>query len=201
MNTLDVLLFAEAADGRRILDLPVAGGNGAAQCLYHLATQGNALALATRMQQRHAASEMVEHQQGSRREVVRFRSGLGLRDTRRQALEAAHQIVARGTHQAARQRHPGNLRTGLWRTRQGTAQCTQQLGLGLRRRPDAPVDAQAPVIEPDLEAIAEADERIARQPFAALDAFQQKAGLERLEFQIGRDWGVQVCGDVEGWLH
>ena len=66
-----------------------------------------------------------------------------------------------------------------------------------RRGARAAVDGQAALVEPHLEAIAEADERIARQPLAALDALQQEARLERLELEIGRHRRVQVGGNVE----
>jgi hypothetical protein len=70
----------------------------------------------------------------------------------------------------------------------------------LRRRGQTAIDGEPALIQPHFQAIAKADEGVARQPLAALDALEQKARLERLELQIGRDWRVQVCGDVEGWL-
>jgi hypothetical protein len=56
-------------------------------------------------------------------------------------------------------------------------------------------------IQLHFEAIAEADERIACEPLAALDAFQQKARLERGELHERRDRRVEVPGDVEMRLH
>src|SRR5690606_777 len=52
-----------------------------------------------------------------------------------------------------------------------------------------------------LQALAETDEGIARQPLAAFHAFQQKARPERLELEIGRHWRVQIGGNVERSLH
>jgi hypothetical protein len=70
----------------------------------------------------------------------------------------------------------------------------------LRHRPPlAPAEAVA--VELDLEAVAEADEGIARQALAAFDAFQEEAGLERGELHERRDRRVEVARDVKVRLH
>ena len=72
-----------------------------------------------------------------------------------------------------------------------------RLGLVRRARQALGAQRQAGGIEPELEAVAEADERITGEPLAALDAFQQEARLERLQLQVGRHRRVEVGGDVE----
>src|SRR5580658_817421 len=62
-------------------------------------------------------------------------------------------------------------------------------------------DMEARRFEPHVEAIAEADERIARQPLAAFDALQQEARTERRQLQIGRNRCIQIRSNVEWWLH
>jgi hypothetical protein len=51
--------------------------------------------------------------------------------------------------------------------------------------------------QPDLETLAEADERVARQPLSALDAFQQETRIERSQLREGRNRRIQVSSDVE----
>jgi len=58
-------------------------------------------------------------------------------------------------------------------------------------------DEQAVGGEPDFEPVAEADERVARQPLPALDAFQQETRVEGAQFREGRNGRVQVPCDVE----
>ena len=77
------------------------------------------------------------------------------------------------------------------------AQCCEQVGLALRTRQTFAAELEPGGIEPELEAVAEADERVARQTFAALHALEQEARPERLELQVGRHRGVEVGGDVE----
>ena len=56
-------------------------------------------------------------------------------------------------------------------------------------------------IELDLEAVAEADEGVAREPLAALDALEQEARLERRELHERRDRRVEIARDVKLRLH
>ena len=73
----------------------------------------------------------------------------------------------------------------------------QQFLLRSRRGARAAVDGETALVEPHLGAIAEADEGIAREALAALDALQQEARLERLELEIRRHRRVQVGSNVE----
>ena len=58
-------------------------------------------------------------------------------------------------------------------------------------------DAQAIGVETQLEGFAEADEGIAAEPLAALDALQQIARRSGGELQIRRDRRIGVRDDVE----
>ncbi len=73
----------------------------------------------------------------------------------------------------------------------------EQFGLVSRSRQPFAAEAQARRIQPQLEAVAEADEGIAREPLAPLHAFQQEARPERLQLEVGRHRGVEVGRDVE----
>src|SRR5688572_29787518 len=81
--------------------------------------------------------------------------------------------------------------------RERIAQRVQQCLLRIRRRTRVPVHCETTLVETHFGAIAEADERIARETLAALDALQQEARLERLELEIRRHRRVQVGGNVE----
>src|SRR5262249_3517280 len=61
-------------------------------------------------------------------------------------------------------------------------------------------DHEPACVEAHLEAVAEADERVASEPLATLDTLQQKAGRERAELHECRHRGIEVTGYVEGWL-
>ena len=83
------------------------------------------------MQQRDAARQVIEHQQRTRRHVMQCRHAIGGRDPLGQMLEEAHDIVGREAHQAAGQRHAGDLRFGARRGSQRGAQLVQQFrGVG-----------------------------------------------------------------------
>jgi hypothetical protein len=62
-------------------------------------------------------------------------------------------------------------------------------------------DVHALGVDLYFETIAEADERIARQPLAAFDAFQQESGTKGRELQIRRDGRVQIGCDVKRRFH
>jgi len=59
------------------------------------------------------------------------------------------------------------------------------------------VDLQAIGIELERERFTEADERVAREPLAALDALEQEARLERTELHVRRYGGIEIGCDVE----
>ena len=59
------------------------------------------------------------------------------------------------------------------------------------------VDLQAIGIELERERFTEADERVAREALAALDALEQEARLERPELHVGRYRGIEIGRDVE----
>jgi len=76
----------------------------AAQRLDDACTQALAVVLGACVQQRNAAREVVEDQQGFRRHVHRLGEAFELAAVRRQPLEEAHDVVARGADEAAVER-------------------------------------------------------------------------------------------------
>jgi hypothetical protein len=78
---------------------------------------------------------------------------------------------------------------------------TEVFILALRKRMPAAIYMECVPVQPYFKAIAEAQERIARQPLATLDTFQQEPGFELLQFQVCRNRGVEVGGYVERRLH
>ena len=117
------------------------------------------------------------------------------------ALEIPHGIVCGVADQTAEQRHTRDLRLGLRRAHQRRAQRVEQLRLGPRPGRVQSADVQTGCLQPHLETVAEADERIAREPLPTLDAFQQKTRAKRRELQIRRHRRIEIGGNVKGWLH
>jgi hypothetical protein len=172
-------------------------GHRSAQRPNDLAAQALTLRLAAVVEQRNAARQMVEHQQRTWRYVVRVRRLSVGEAAARQALEVAHGVVGGVADQAAEQRHAGYRRQRPRRLRQGGAQGIQELNMGCGPRRIDAVDIQAGGVQPHLETIPESDERIACEPLAAFDAFQQEPRAKRRELQIRRDRRVEVGCDVE----
>ena len=181
------------AEARR----PGRSRQAAAQRADDLAAQGLAFGLGTGVQQRGAARQVVEHQQRARRDVVGLGAVVVHPRVRRQPLEITHQVVARDTDETAVQREAGVGNLGPGRSGERATQGGEQFGLVSRSRQPFAAEAQACCVEPQLEAVAEADEGIAREPLAPLHAFQQEARPERLELEVGRHRGVEVGRDVE----
>src|SRR5262249_30643560 len=76
----------------------------------------------------------------------------------------------------------------------------EELGAVGRQRTALGTDAQPGVVEPHLEPIAEADEGVASEALAALDALEQEARRERAELHERRDRRVEGTGDVGSGL-
>src|SRR5690606_4526247 len=81
--------------------------------------------------------------------------------------------------------------------RERATECIEQPLLGRGRGLGAPVHGQAALVQPQLRAIAESNKRIARKPFAAFHAFQQKTRSERLELEVRRHRRIQVSSNVK----
>ena len=160
-----------------------------------------AFALRAVMQERHAARQVIEDQQRLRRDVAGLGHAVAIARTTRQRLEVSHEIVGRVADEAARQRQAVIVRPRAWRARKCRAQAGEQLIAPRGPRREAAVDRKSPAVEPDFEAVAEADERIAREPHAALDALQQEARTEWPQLQVSRNRRVEVCCDVERQAH
>jgi len=62
-------------------------------------------------------------------------------------------------------------------------------------------DVDALGIDANLETIAETDEGIARQPLAALDAFQQESRTKGCQLQIRGNRRIKICSNVKRWFH
>ena len=177
------------------------GRNGAAQCPYHFTAQALPFSLAAVMQQGDGASQMIEHQQGLRRDIMRMRCLGGIETAPGHALEVADGIVRRIADQAAEQRHPRHFRQRLRGSGQRAAQGVQELELGLRPgRMHAP-DVQPRGLQAHFQAVAESDEGIACQPLSPLDALQQESRPKGRQLQIGRHRRIEIGCDVKRWLH
>ena len=143
---------------------------------------------------------MVEHEDRARRDERALRQpAVEFGAVGRQPLEVAHDIVARGADQPAVKR---NFRDGgleFRAQRQRLAHEREPVGraAGLRSR-RAVEEHLVPVrAKFERQTFAEAEEGVARQPFAALHALQQKARLERRELEIRRDGRIEIGRDVE----
>src|SRR5215469_7123049 len=112
----------------------------------------------------------------------------------------AHHVVGRETYQPAGERHTGDVGLRPRRLRQRGPQAREELRAARRQRPALSADGQPTGIQTHREAVAEADERIARQALAAFDTLQQEARRERAELHECRHRGVEITGYVEGWL-
>ncbi len=144
--------------------------------------------------------DVIENQQRGGRHVVQQRRPVR-RPAGGQPLEQAHDVEAGVADQAAGERHAGAVGLRPRRRRECRAQHREQLRAVDRRREPPPVEREAAGVELDVERVAEADERIAAEPFAALDAFEQESRPERRKLQVRRDRCVEIARDVEWWFH
>ena len=123
--------------------------------------------------------------------------GFGRCMAHRDALEEAHDLVGGIADQAAGQWHARDLRQRPRRQRERPAQQAQQRLPALRHGVLLGADGQALAGQADLQALAKADEGIARQPLPALDTFEEEARIEGRQLREGRNRRVQVACDVE----
>jgi hypothetical protein len=115
----------------------------------------------------------------------------------RQPLEETHHVISGEADQATGERHARYLRLRPRRHGERAPQLLEQLRLGARHRQPLAADDETVQVQPDLQAIAEADEGIPREAFTALDALEQEMRPERRQLGVGRDGRVQVTCDVE----
>ena len=155
----------ESAALRRRID-------AAAQRSDDLPAKREPLVLRAAMQQGRAPGQVVEHEQRLRRDISghwQVRQG---RMVRRQAFEVAHDVVAGGADETARERYAVERRVEL-RARferalhQGVPFC-----LGPRRRKWGAAEEHAVGVELELGSFAEPEKRVAREALAALDALE-----------------------------
>ena len=169
----------------------------AAQRADDLAAQALAFLLRSRVQQRRAAREVVEHQQRARGDVVRVGAVVVGARERWQALEIPHEVIARNADQPTQKREALARQVRMRRGRERPAEHGEEFRLVRRARQPVRAYAQARAVEAELQAVTEADERVTGEALAALHAFQQEARMERLQLQVRRHRGVEVGGDVE----
>ena len=185
------------ASARANLPGPIRRVEPAAQRLHDLRAQRLAVALGARVQQRDAPRQVIEHQQRLGRDVDGLRQPMQLRVVRRQALEESHDVVARGADEAAVERDAVDLRLQQRRAVERVAHHRGPLGRVRRPLLALAVHREAVGIQLERQCLAEADERIAREPLAALDALEQEARLERLELHVGRYRRIEIGRYVE----
>ncbi len=148
-----------------------------------------------------AARQVIEHQQRTRCDIVCVRRRRCIETAAGDALEIAHGIVRGIADQAAQQGYAGNMRNRLRRARQCAAQHVEEFVPAPRAGRMHAADVHALRLDAHLETIAEADEGVAREPLAALDAFQQESRTKGRELQIRGDRRVQVGCNVKRRLH
>jgi hypothetical protein len=141
----------------------------------HLAPQALPFGLAAVMQQRHAARQMIEHQQRTRRDVMRVRRLGGIEAASRHPLEVAHGIVGGIAHQAAEQAARRALPAAAAAPAPARRAAAKNSSLDRGRGRMHAADVESRRVQAHFETIAESDEGIARQPLASLDAFQQES--------------------------
>jgi hypothetical protein len=172
LHALQELRFAETADRGRVPNALAVRGNSAAQCGNDFFAQRSALGFGTVVKQGDPAGQVIEHEQRARSDIMSFRRGIDHPRAGRQAFESPHQVVTGRPHQTAEQRHARNTRLRLRCLCECRSKCIEQLLLRGRNGSRLPTDRQTLLVEPQLEAVAEPDERIAGQAFAAFDALQ-----------------------------
>ncbi len=193
--------LAEARRRRRYLHVRPGRRDRTPQAVDDLAAQRLALRIRAVVQQRDAARQVVEDEEGGR-----CRKG-GVRDVRlrfgiaRQPFEQSHHIVARHANQPARERQPLDFGLRPRCALERIAQRTKVLVLRGRPRPALAVDTEPASVHANFERVAETEERIAGEALAALDALQQEARPERRELQKRRYRCIEVGGYVERFLH
>src|SRR5579862_6166239 len=140
---------------------------------------------------------MIEHQYRARRHVMQRRYGIGAGGARRQPLEVAHHVVRRKADESPGERHAADVGLRRRRTCKRRTQAVEQLGCAARQRTALTADREASGVEPYLEPVAEADEGVAREPLASLDALEQEARREGAELHERRYGSIEVTGNVE----
>ena len=152
------------------------------------------------MQQSDATCQVIEDQQRGRRNKRGVRNA-GLRfGIAREFFKQANHIVAGHADESACKRQIV-VGFGPRRERQHLAQRCKIFVLISRPRLRLAVDDKRRGIHANLDRVAEAQERIARQSFAAFHALQQEARPHGLELQERRNRRIQVGGDVKRCLH
>ena len=129
------------------------------------------------MQEGDAAREMVEHEKRAWGHVMHRRHGICAHTARRQTLKEAHHVIRGVADEATRERDARHLRQWARRLQERATQHVQQFPCAPRCRLRAALDGSAAGCDLKFQAIPEADEGVAREPLAALDALEQEARM------------------------
>ena len=149
------------------------------------------------VQQRDAPRQMIEHEQRFGCDVHRLRQTFELPGVVGQPLEEAHDVIAGRADEAAVERNAVDFRMQRRRAAEHVAHQRKPLG-GVRGAfGRLAVDGEPVGVQLDGDAASQPDERVTRQAFTALDAFEQEARAERFELHVRRYRGIEIGGDVE----
>src|SRR2546430_2774620 len=147
---------------------------------HHSRARRAALASGPERKEREAGRKMTNPHPGAGRQVGNRGRAAGTRRARRQALEVAHHVVGCVADESPRERYAGDIGLRLGCPSERRPQRREQLPAARRQRVTLRADRQARAVEPHLQRVAETDERVTRQPLAALDALEQDRKSTRL---------------------
>src|SRR5512138_59328 len=153
------------------------------------------------MQQRDAPRKVIEDEQRLGGHIHALRQAGELALVRRQPLEEAHDVIARGADEAAVERDALDLRLQRRRAVEHAAHQREPFGGVLGPLLALAVDREAIGVELEREARAEPEERVAGEPFAAFHALEQETRVERLQLHVRRYRRIEIGGYVERRFH
>ena len=166
----------------------------------HFLAQFLALVFRAVVQQSYAARQVIEDQQRLRRNEGRIGHVRLLFRVDRELFEQAHHVITRYANEAARKRQVV-VRARSRRKFERLAQRIEVLLLCRRTVVLVTPNGHGLAIHANLEGIAETEKGIAGKTFSAFYRFQQKAWLERLEFQIRRYRCIEIGRNIKRFLH
>ncbi len=194
MNSRSVMLAAACENAPGC----VGRVEAAAQRLDDSRAQRLPFALGAGVQQRDAPRQMIEHEQRFGCDV----HGLGqtfelrgrCRATARRSARRHSRSCRRGRRRTGCRRFP-DAASARGRARRASARATRRRSRAVW--PALPSMVSRSACSSTVTRLAQADERVARQAFTALDAFEQEARAERFELHVRRYRGIEIGGDVE----
>ena len=128
------------------------------------------------VQQGGAARQVIEHQQRARRHVMRMRRHGRIQTASRQTLEIPHGVVGEYPTSPPDSGTPGISGLGCGEPRPGhLSGHSRSRSARSAAASGRPPTRETRCVQPHFQAVAESDERIARQPLAAFHALQQES--------------------------